>query len=93
MSMIRVYIKDNQIVKCVNEWYFDTEHAPEWATYQDLPFNINDHLVYEDDVVKLYKESNQIKERKKELEEKKEKTEREKQELDYINSLLEKNVS
>jgi hypothetical protein len=51
--MIRVYIKNNNIVKCVNEWLFETEKAPEWATYQDVDFDINDILSYENGEIKL----------------------------------------
>lgn len=85
--MIRVYIKDNKIVKTVNENYIDTEFAPEWATYQDIDMDIMSHIVYEDNQVKLYKDSQLMQNRKVELESIWEKDETQQKELDYINSL------
>lgn len=85
--MIRVYIKDGIIVKTVNEWYFDVEEPVEWATYQDVSFDINDHIIYEWWKIILYKESDAFAKRKKELEGKKEKTKQEQDELNYLLSL------
>jgi hypothetical protein len=53
-----------------------------------LPFDIADHIVYENDTVKLYKDSDGIQTRKSELEAIEERSETEQRELDYILSLL-----
>lgn len=46
--MIRVYIKDEAIVKIVNEWYFDIESPVELAEVFDVDFSITDNIEYKD---------------------------------------------
>lgn len=86
--MVRVYLKDSAITKIVAEWYFDVEWAPEWSTYIDVNYSINDHVVFEWGSVILYKDSQAIQSRKLELEAIVSRSESEQQELDYILSLL-----
>lgn len=85
--MIKVYVADWQIVKTINEWFFDVELAPEGAVEIVSEYDISDHIVYEDWVVKLYADSTERLDRKAELEAKAELTEDEQTELEYINSL------
>jgi hypothetical protein len=85
--MIRVYIKDDKIVKAVNQWFFDTEQAPEWATFVDVNFDISDYIAYEWGEVILYKDSTEYKELVSSLQAKKELTEEEQEQLDFLLSL------
>lgn len=45
--MIRCYIKDNEIVKIVKDWFFTKEQQPEHDTYIDADFNIYDNVKLE----------------------------------------------
>ena len=85
--MIRIYIKDNKIVKSVNTPYMDTHAWPIWATFIDSPFLITDHLVYEGWEIIPYKDSQEMIDEKATLEAIQERNEFEQMKLDYILSL------
>lgn len=86
--MIRVYIKDNAIVKTVNWPYIETEQSPEWSTYVDSDLLISDHIVYENGEIILYKNSQEMLSEKAELEAIEEKDEYQQEKLDYIMWLI-----
>jgi len=85
--MIKVYIEDWKISKTINQGFFDSEPKPENSIEIDSEYDISDHLVFEDWVLKLYQDSAEYSARKSELESKDELDEYEQKELEYINSL------
>lgn len=84
---MKVYIKDNKIVKTIMSAWYETETPIEWAEVVEMNDTL-EHIIYENSQVKLYKESQAIQDRKTELEWKTELTESEQEELNYINGLL-----
>ena len=55
--MIRVYVKDNTIIKTVNSSFVNSEVSPEWSTFYDVDFSISESLTFENGEVITYKSS------------------------------------
>jgi len=79
---MKLYIKDNKIIKTIFSAGYGTEISVEWADVVEMADD-NSHYIYED-WVKLYKDSQMMIDRKSELEAITERTPMEQQELDYI---------